>query len=167
MQAEDIEHSWTISPACESGNWIQGSFCRIVPCLHIDKCLRLITWIRFGGNRSISWMECSLRCKCTKASPTSSWRKLLIAQHLAHPRSASILFPATCCGKNVQFFPEASLQSRLCAWSLWETTEITSRRKMRQSLLLLCTIQRTHFHGRERCRMQDFEARLCFRTQLT
>lgn len=107
-------------------------------------------------------MECLLRCKGAKESPTSlsSWRKWLMPQHLAHVRSVSILLLATDCGKNAHYV-EPQLQSIMCAWRLWEITEIASGRKMRQCLLIYAAfrgvISMTHLSNTVQ---QAFEARL-------
>lgn len=107
-------------------------------------------------------MERLLRCKCAKESPTSlsSWRKWLMPQHLADVRSASILLLATDCGKSAHYV-EPQLQSIMCAWRLWEITEIASGRKMRQCLLIYAAfrgvISVTHLSNTVQ---QAFEARL-------
>lgn len=43
-----------------------------------------------------------------------------ILQYLPELWSTSILCLTACCGERAQFFVEASLQSLLCAWWLWE-----------------------------------------------
>lgn len=57
-----------------------------------------------------------------------------------------------------RLFPEASLQSRR-TWSLRGTSEITSGRELRQSLLFYAALR-----GPDRCQIPEFEARLCFGT---